>query len=349
MISFLYGCIKPILFLKSAESAHHFTLQTLKKANRLGLLKYASPASIQDPIKLMGISLPNRVGLAAGLDKNGDYLSELGQLGFGFIEIGTVTPKPQPGNPIPRMFRLPKANAIINRMGFNNQGVDYLVNNVKNSTYAGVLGINIGKNAATSVEHAVNDYLSALEVVYAYGDYVTVNISSPNTKNLRDLQSQVYLMNLLQQLKQKQIDLAREHGKYTPIAIKIAPDLDDNEVKSIAELLKQNEIDGVIATNTTIDKELVKALPDGQEQGGLSGPPVHQKSLRIIQQLRAELGSQFSIIGVGGIESGKQAVEKIRAGADAVQIYTGLIYKGPSLIHECAATIAFNCVPKKQH
>lgn len=349
IMSFLYSCARPFLFLKHAENAHDLTLKALKKANNLGCLKYFTQNPVSDPIEIMGLKLPNRVGLAAGLDKNGDYISELGQLGFGFLEIGTVTPKPQPGNKKPRMFRLPECNAIINRMGFNNHGTENLVANVKQSTYGGILGINIGKNASTPVESAVDDYLMALETVYPYSDYVTVNISSPNTKNLRDLQNQNHLTQLLEQLKQKQTVLAQEHGKYTPIVLKIAPDLVEDEIKTIAGLLKEYEFDGVIATNTTIDKSTVEGQKNASEQGGLSGPPVHQKSLYVIEQLRKQLGLNFPIIGVGGIESGKEAVEKIRAGANAIQLYTGLIYKGPALINECAATIAFNCKHKGLH
>lgn len=341
-----YGLVRPLLFRQDPENAHHFTFNTLKKLNKLGLLKWAVPNAVSDPIKLMGIRIPNRVGLAAGLDKDAAYISELGLLGFGFLEVGTVTPLPQPGNPKPRLFRLTQSESLINRMGFNNGGVEELLNNVRRSTYSGPLGINIGKNAVTPNEQATSDYLKALEAVYPYADYITVNISSPNTKNLRELQQGESLDDLLSQLKKKQASLADEHGKYTPLALKIAPDLDDDQINSIANKLTHFHFDGVIATNTTIDKSAVASEPFGDEQGGLSGPPVLEKSLHVIEKLYSELGDDIPIIGVGGISNGVHAVEKIRAGAKAVQIYTGLIYKGPDLIQECAATIAYNCKKK---
>jgi dihydroorotate dehydrogenase len=342
-----YGLIRPFLFNQDPEKAHHFTFNSLKKLNQAGLLKWLVPAAVSDPVDLMGIRIHNRVGLAAGLDKDAAYINELGMLGFGFLEVGTVTPLPQPGNPKPRLFRLTRSESLINRMGFNNGGVEMMLNNIRRSTYCGPLGINIGKNAVTPNEQATSDYLKALEAVYPYADYVTVNISSPNTKNLRDLQQGESLDELLTQLKNKQASLADEHGKYTPLALKIAPDLVNEQIDSISDKLIRFQFDGVIATNTTIDKTTVSNEEHGNEQGGLSGPPVMEKSLHVIERLHSRLGDDIPIIGVGGIGNGSHAVEKIRAGARAVQIYTGLIYKGPELIEECAATIAYNCKRSK--
>lgn len=338
-----YALIRPALFSMDPERAHHFTFNALKKLNAWGGLKYFTPNMVQDPVTVMGIRFPNRVGLAAGLDKDAAYISELGQLGFGFLEVGTVTPKPQPGNPQPRLFRLPQHEALINRLGFNNQGLEQLIANVKKSSYSGVLGINIGKNAATPVEQAADDYLTCLDAAYPYATYITVNISSPNTKNLRDLQGGDSLDQLLSLLKDRQKKLADEHGLYKPMALKIAPDLDHDQIDAIADRLAHYGFDGVIATNTTIDKTAVAAHKHGNEQGGLSGAPVREKSLAVIERLYARLGDAVPIIGVGGITNGAHAVEKIRAGAKLVQIYSGMIYKGPELIEECAATIEHNC------
>ena len=282
----------------------------------------------------MGLTVPNPLGLAAGLDKNGEYIDALAALGFGFIEVGTVTPRPQPGNPKPRMFRLPKANAIINRMGFNNFGVDALIENVKRAKYRGILGINIGKNFDTPIEKAASDYLIGLRKVYNHASYVAINISSPNTKNLRQLQGGDELDALLEQLKAEQENLARLHGKYVPLAVKIAPDLDEEQIRQIATLLMRHCIDGVIATNTTLSREGVANLPHGNEAGGLSGAPVREKSTAVIRELSAALNGALPIIGVGGILSGKDAVEKIQVGAALVQIYSGMIYRGPDLVGE---------------
>jgi dihydroorotate dehydrogenase len=342
-----YNLLRPLLFCFEPEKAHHLTFQWLKQANQLGLLRRLVAPMVSDPVKVMGIDFPNRVGLAAGLDKDAAHLNELSLLGFGFLEVGTVTPKPQPGNPTPRLFRLPKAMGLINRMGFNNQGIENLIQNVQRSTYSGILGINIGKNAVTPVEQAADDYLLALEAAYPYATYITVNISSPNTKNLRDLQGGDSLDQLLRSLKDKQLQLANEHGLYKPMALKIAPDLDNEQIDAIAQRLTHYQLDGVIATNTTIDKSSVGDLPHGEEQGGLSGAPVRDKSTAVIARLYSQLGDTIPIIGVGGITGGEHAVEKIRAGAKLVQIYSGLIYKGPQLITECAATIAHNC-PRSQ-
>ncbi|PIU16771.1 MAG: dihydroorotate dehydrogenase (quinone), partial [Gallionellales bacterium CG08_land_8_20_14_0_20_59_87] len=297
------------------------------------------PQPAPDPRTVMGITFPNPVGLAAGLDKNGECINGLAALGFGFIEIGTVTPRAQPGNPRPRLFRIPEAQAIINRMGFNNHGVDALLENVKRAQFKGVLGINIGKNADTPIEKAADDYLIGLRKVYAHASYVAVNISSPNTKNLRQLQGGDELDALLSQLKTEQEKLAQQHGKYVPLAVKIAPDLDAEQIKQIAALLTKHHIDGVIATNTTLARDGVENLPHGNETGGLSGAPVREISTAVIRQLAAELQGALPIIGVGGILSGKDAREKMQAGAALVQLYSGLIYRGQALVAECAAAV----------
>ncbi len=335
----MYRLFRPALFRLDPETAHHLTLAGLNAAYSLGLSRIVSPRPPDDPRTVMGLNFPNPVGLAAGLDKNGDCINGLAALGFGFIEIGTVTPLPQPGNPKPRLFRLPQANAIINRMGFNNHGVNKLIENVRHAKYQGILGINIGKNAATPIEKAADDYLICLRKVYAFASYITVNISSPNTRNLRQLQDEDALNDLLIQLKAEQQKLADTHGKYVPIALKIAPDLETEQIVQIARLLVQHRIDGVIATNTTLSREGVANLPHGTETGGLSGSPVRDKSTAVIRQLAAELKGALPIIGVGGILSGADAAEKITAGASLVQIYSGLVYRGPALISEACAAI----------
>jgi dihydroorotate dehydrogenase len=335
----MYRLFRPALFRLDPETAHHLTLAGLNAAYSLGLSRIVSPRPPDDPRTVMGLNFPNPVGLAAGLDKNGDCINGLAALGFGFIEIGTVTPLPQPGNPKPRLFRLPQANAIINRMGFNNHGVNKLIENVRHAKYQGILGINIGKNAATPIEKAADDYLICLRKVYAFASYITVNISSPNTRNLRQLQDEDALNDLLIQLKAEQQKLADTHGKYVPIALKIAPDLETEQIVQIARLLMQHRIDGVIATNTTLSREGVANLPHGTETGGLSGSPVRDKSTAVIRQLAAELKGALPIIGVGGILSGADAAEKITAGASLVQIYSGLVYRGPALISEACAAI----------
>ena len=333
----MYPLLRTLLFKLDAEKAHHLTFSLAQRALSLGLLPQTQIPN--KPKTVMGITFPNRVGLAAGLDKNGDYIDILARFGFGFIEIGTITPRAQTGNPTPRLFRLPQAHAIINRMGFNNNGVDALLANVTRSTFkqnGGILGINIGKNADTPIENAVDDYLICLSKVYAHASYITVNISSPNTKNLRDLQQQDALDALLAQLRQSQLQLADVHQKYVPMVLKIAPDMDDEQIATIAELLKLHHIDGVIATNTTLDKTSVAHLPHGDEMGGLSGAPVREKSTALIKKLHSHLSNEVPIIGVGGIFSGADADDKIAAGAQLVQVYSGLIYKGPSLVAECA-------------
>ncbi|MBC3929516.1 quinone-dependent dihydroorotate dehydrogenase [Undibacterium sp. CY21W] len=338
----LYSLARPLLFAMEPEAAHHFALPALRGLCHLGLGGLISkPAA--DVRTVMGVHFPNPVGLAAGLDKDGAYIDGLAALGFGSIEIGTVTPRAQPGNPQPRMFRLPKAEAIINRMGFNNGGVDAFVNNVQSSRFyqekQGVLGLNIGKNADTPIERAAEDYLHCLQKVYPYASYVTVNISSPNTKNLRQLQGAGELDSLLSQLKDAQQRLADQHKRYVPVALKIAPDIDAEQIKTIADALLRHKMDGVIATNTTITRDAVQGLPHAEEAGGLSGKPVFELSNRVIRALKAELGEELPIIGVGGIFSGEDAVTKIQAGASLVQLYSGLIYQGPALIRECAAVL----------
>src|SRR5574340_830018 len=335
----MYSLLRPALFRLDPETAHNLTLRGLKTAYSLGLSRLIAMRPADDPRTVMGLTFPNPVGLAAGLDKNGDCIAGLAALGFGFIEIGTITPLHQPGNPRPRLFRLPQANAIINRMGFNNDGVDRLVENVKRADYRGILGINIGKNAVTPIEKAADDYLICLRKVYAHASYVTVNISSPNTRNLRQLQDEDALNNLLSLLKEEQKQLADAHGKYVPIVLKIAPDLTEEQIAQIAHLLMQHRIDGVIATNTTLSREGVENLEHGKEAGGLSGAPVREKSTAVIRALHQHLQGALPIIGVGGIMSGADAVEKINAGASLVQIYSGLIYRGPELITESCASI----------
>ena len=345
-----YGLSRAVLFNMDPEAAHELTIDMLARGAGTPLQWAWCNGRVDDPVTLAGLTLPNRVGLAAGLDKNARAIDGLAAMGFGFVEVGTVTPLAQPGNPKPRMFRLPAAQALINRMGFNNDGLDAFVRNVQNSRFhsglrtAGgsqrmILGLNIGKNAATPIERATDDYLIGLSGVYPYADYVTVNISSPNTKNLRELQSDAALHALLSALKARQGELAAEHGRQVPLFLKIAPDLDQSQVQAIAEALQRHGIDGVIATNTTLSREAVQGMAHAQEAGGLSGAPVREASNRVIGQLRAALGAGFPIIGVGGILSGADAVAKIEAGADAVQIYTGLIYRGPALVQEVAQAL----------
>ncbi|MDZ4142516.1 MAG: quinone-dependent dihydroorotate dehydrogenase [Methylotenera sp.] len=330
----IYSLASPLLFQFDAEASHDFTLKSLKTAERLGVLKLYPEPPVCQPRQVMGITFPNPVGLAAGLDKNAAVIDGMAALGFGFIEVGTVTPRPQPGNPKPRLFRVREAQGIVNRFGFNNLGVDNLIENVKAAKYKGVLGINIGKNFDTPMENAVDDYLICMQKVYAYATYITVNISSPNTKNLRALQEKEALSHLLATLKLEQTKLAEAHGKYVPITLKIAPDLEHEQINEIADLLMEHKIDGVIATNTTLSRDMAQGMENANETGGLSGAPVRAKSTLVIQQLSQRLQGELPIIGVGGILSGADAVEKIAAGADLVQIYSGLIYKGPVLVHD---------------
>jgi dihydroorotate dehydrogenase len=340
-----YPLLRPWLFSLDPEQAHNITLSNLDRAQRWGLLRHLSDQPAPDPRKLCGITFPNPVGLAAGLDKDGKHIDALGTLGFGFLEIGTVTPKPQPGNPKPRMFRLPQAQAIINRMGFNNDGVDACVTRVRNSAYwqnGGIVGLNIGKNASTPIENAASDYVMAMEAVYEVASYITVNISSPNTQNLRALQGEDMLRSLLQSLHVAREALTDRFGVRKPLFLKIAPDLEQNDIKLIADLLVEFKIDAIIATNTTIARDAVQELEFGQEAGGLSGAPVRDASTEVIRSLKEYLGNSIPIVGVGGIMSGKDAQEKIAAGASLIQIYSGLIYRGPKLISECAAALKTN-------
>ncbi len=333
-----YALIRPLLFRLDPEKAHELTLALLKRLPP-GLIQAGLPAVPHCPVQLMGLEFPNPVGLAAGLDKNGECLDAWGAMGFGFVEVGTVTPRPQPGNPRPRLFRLPAAQGIINRMGFNNAGVDALLENVARSRYQGILGINIGKNFDTPMERAAEDYLIGLRKVYAPADYVAVNISSPNTKNLRALQSGSELDALLGALKAEQAKLADSHGRYTPFAVKIAPDLEDDQITEMADLFRRHRVDAVIATNTTLGRGGVEHLPHGQEAGGLSGAPVRQASDRVLAAFHAALGNEVPLIGVGGILSGADARAKIALGARLVQVYSGLIYRGPALVGECGRAL----------
>lgn len=335
----MYSHLRDLLFYLDPETAHEFSLDIVGAAERMKLIGLFSASVPVDPVNVMGLRFSNAVGLAAGLDKNGDYFNALGALGFGFVEIGTITPKPQPGNPQPRLFRIPEAQAIINRMGFNNKGVDHLVEQVKKRRYQGILGINIGKNATTPVENAADDYLICLRKVYAHADYVTVNISSPNTPGLRNLQFGESLNRLLETLKKEQDVLAKAEGRYVPIAVKIAPDMDESEIAQVAGVLLQQGMDGVIATNTTITRVGVEHYETSQEGGGLSGLPVRDKSTWVIKTLNGHLGGKLPIIGVGGISDAASAADKIRAGASLVQVYTGFIYEGPALIAAAAKGI----------
>ena len=335
----LYQHSQSLLFKLDAEFAHDLTLKTLKLAEKLGVLSLYSKAPVCLPRTVMGLTFSNPVGLAAGLDKNAAVIDGMAALGFGFIEVGTVTPRPQTGNPRPRLFRVAEAKGIINRFGFNNLGVDNLIENVKAAKYSGVLGINIGKNFDTPNEKAVDDYLICMQKVYLHASYIAVNISSPNTKNLRDLQEKDALSSLLSTLKLEQTKLAEKHGKYVPMTLKIAPDLSVEQVTEIADLLMQHKIDGVIATNTTLARGAVLGMKNGAETGGLSGAPVHNQSTVVIQQLSQQLQGALPIIGVGGILSGADAATKIAAGACLVQVYSGLIYKGPALVHDICKTL----------
>jgi len=343
----LYAALRPVLFALPAELAHDLTLSALDIAQIAKLIDL--PAIPDRTRTVMGLEFPNAVGLAAGLDKNAAHIDALAALGFGHIEVGTVTPRAQPGNPKPRLFRLPQAQAIINRMGFNNLGVDALVRNVQGSAYRGILGINIGKNKDTSNTQAVDDYLICLDKIYTHASYVTVNISSPNTQNLRDLQKDEALDALLSSIKLRQSELAQRHGKYVPIALKIAPDLDESQIAAIAALLMVHQVDAVIATNTTLAHDAVQGLPHASESGGLSGAPVRDASTRVVRALARHLQGAVPVIGVGGIVSGNDAVEKVAAGAQLVQLYTGLIYRGPKLISECVAALAASARANGEH
>jgi dihydroorotate dehydrogenase len=338
-----YALTRPFLFGLDPEQAHELTLDAIARLQNTPLQCLWAETRVQDPVTVAGLRFPNRVGLAAGLDKNGRCIDGLGAMGFGFIEVGTVTPKAQPGNPKPRMFRLPQARALVNRLGFNNLGLEAFLANVQRAhsfrRAGGILGLNIGKNAATPIDNAVDDYLAGLDGVTPHADYVTVNISSPNTKNLRALQGDEALDALLAALVERRAALAQRLGRKPPMFLKIAPDLDEAQVRVIAATLRRHGLDGVVATNTTISREAVRGLPHAEEAGGLSGAPVLQASNAVIRQLRAELGAGFPIIGVGGVLSGADAKSKIDAGADLVQVYTGLIYRGAALVREAAQAL----------
>lgn len=339
----LYSLIRCGLFRLDPETAHHLGMRGMSLARCAGLSGLLAPSVPPDPVEAMGLHFPHPVGLAAGLDKNAEYIDALAALGFGFIEVGTVTPRPQPGNPRPRMFRLPAARAIINRMGFNNDGVDRLLENVRAARFpkqGGILGINIGKNATTPIENAAEDYLTCLDKVYGDASYVAVNISSPNTKNLRELQKDEALDDLLSRLKARQQTLTDQHGRYVPLALKIAPDLDNEQIVAIADALRRHRMDGVIATNTTLGRQGVEGLPHAEETGGLSGAPVYEKSTAVLKKLVTALQGEIPVVGVGGILEGAEAAAKISAGAQLVQLYTGFIYRGPELIAEAARAIA---------
>lgn len=336
----MYNLARKALFCLDAETSHELTLDMLGAGERLGLIRPFVKPIPANPVEVMGLTFPNPVGMAAGLDKNGDCFNALGQLGFGFVEIGTITPRPQPGNPKPRLFRLPEHQGIINRMGFNNKGVAHLVEQVKRRRYSGILGINIGKNFDTPVEKAADDYQLCMQAVYEYADYITVNISSPNTPGLRDLQFGESLKSLLETVKAEQLDLEKAHNRYVPIAVKIAPDMDEVAIQQVAEVLINSGLDGVIATNTTISREGVEGSKNADEAGGLSGAPVRDKSTEVIARLSEALGGKLPIIGVGGILNGADAAEKIEAGASLIQVYSGFIYRGPELIAESAKAIA---------
>jgi dihydroorotate dehydrogenase len=329
-----YCLIKPFVLALDPETAHELSIATLRTA---GVLLPAKGPLPDTPVEVMGLEFPNRIGLAAGLDKNGEAIDGLAAWGFGHIEVGTVTPRPQPGNPKPRLFRLPEVEGIINRMGFNNRGIDALITNVRAAKYQGILGINIGKNADTPIERAADDYLIGLEKAYPHASYVTVNISSPNTKNLRQLQGESELDALLAALKARQAVLAQQHGKYVPLVLKIAPDLDDMQIVHIADALRRHRIDGVIATNTTLDRSRVTGLRHADEAGGLSGAPLFEPSTEVVRKLAQALAGEVPIIAAGGVVDGAKAKAKLDAGAQLVQIYSGLVYRGPGLVAECVA------------
>jgi len=335
----LYKLARGVLFATDPETAHELTLESLRLGHNLGAARLMCKVSSQ-PLTCMGLEFPNPVGVAPGLDKNGDYFEALGDLGFGFVEIGTVTPRPQPGNPKPRVFRLTTAQAMINRLGFNNKGVDHLVRRVKNHSYKGVLGINIGKNFDTPIENAADDYLFCMDKVYPYADYITVNISSPNTKNLRDLQSEDALDGLLGRISERRSLLTDQYGRRVPLAVKVAPDLEDAALPVVAGVVARHGMDAVIATNTTLSRDGVIGLKHADETGGLSGAPLKARADRVLAAFRSLLPEEIALIGVGGITTGQDAVDKLDLGADLVQFYTGMVYRGPELVSECLQAIA---------
>ncbi len=334
-----YKLAQKALFATDPEIAHELTLEGLRLGHMLGATRLMCKERSQ-PITCMGLEFPNPVGVAPGLDKNGDCFEALGDLGFGFVEIGTVTPRPQPGNPKPRVFRLTDARAMINRLGFNNKGVDHLVRRVKNHRFKGILGINIGKNFDTPIENAAEDYLHCFDKVYPYADYITINISSPNTKNLRELQGEDELNRLLAQISERRSALSDQHGRRVPVAVKVAPDLEENALPVVADVIVQHGMDAVIATNTTLSRDGVQGLKHADEAGGLSGAPLKPIADKVLAAFRSNLPSEIALIGVGGITCGQDAVDKLDLGADLVQFYTGMVYRGPELVSECLQAIA---------
>ena len=334
----MYSLIRRALFIADPETAHGLALEGLRLGHGVGATHLL--CKTRDlPVTVMGLQFPNPVGMAAGMDKNGDYIDALGSLGFGFIEVGTVTPRPQPGNPKPRIFRIEKANAMINRLGFNNKGVDHLVEQAKKHRFRGILGINIGKNFDTPNNKAAEDYLICLEKVYPYADYITINISSPNTRGLRDLQDAGQFDSLLATLNNRRLELADEYQKRVPLVVKVAPDLEDDQIPGMAGVVVRNQFDGLIATNTTISREAVKGMQHADEQGGLSGAPVKDRANHVLAEFRTHLPAGIALIGTGGITVGEDAAEKIQLGADLVQFYTGFVYKGPDLVDDCLKAI----------
>ena len=334
----MYSLIRKALFIADPETAHGLALEGLRLGYGVGATRLLCKARSL-PVTVMGLQFPNPVGMAAGMDKNGDYIEALGSLGFGFIEVGTVTPRPQRGNPKPRIFRIQEANAMINRLGFNNKGVDHLVRQAKKHRFKGILGINIGKNFDTPNDRAADDYLICLEKVYPYADYITINISSPNTRGLRDLQDTEQLNSLLAVLNNRRLELADEYQRRVPLVVKVAPDLEDEQIPAMAEVVIQNEFDGLIATNTTISRDAVYGMRHAQEQGGLSGAPVKEMANHVLAEFRAHLPPGIALIGTGGITDGEDAAEKLQLGADLVQFYTGFVYKGPDLVSDCLKAI----------
>jgi dihydroorotate dehydrogenase len=335
----LYEIARKALFATDPETAHELTLESLRLGHSLGATRLLC-RQVHQPVRCMGLEFPNPVGVAPGLDKNGDYFEALGGLGFGFVEVGTVTPRPQPGNPKPRVFRLPEAQAMINRLGFNNKGVDHLVRRVRRRRFKGILGINIGKNFDTPIEQAADDYLLCLDKVYPHADYITVNISSPNTAKLRELQGETQLDELLGAISQRRAQLSDEWGRCVPLAVKIAPDLEDDAIPLIAAIVAQHRMDAVIAANTTVGREGVQGLQHADEAGGLSGAPLKPRADRVLGLMRDALPEEIALIGVGGITCGQDAVDKLELGADVVQFYTGMVYRGPELVAECLQAIA---------
>ena len=335
----MYSLLRKALFVTDPETAHGLALEGLRLGHGVGATGLLCKSERQ-PVSVMGLEFPNPVGMAAGMDKNGDYVDALGSVGFGFIEVGTVTPRPQPGNPKPRVFRIEKAEAMINRLGFNNKGVDHLVQQVCKRTFKGVLGINIGKNFDTPNDRAIDDYLIGLEKVYPFADYITINVSSPNTKNLRDLQDAEQLSGLLATLNSRRLELADEHGIRVPLVVKVAPDLEDRQIPEIAEVVVACEFDGLIASNTTISRDKVTGMRHANEQGGLSGAPVKERANHVLAAFRHALPPEIALIGTGGITDGADAAEKIQLGADLVQFYTGFVYRGPDLVSNCLKAIA---------